>query len=77
MPKSGVSEAVVEMGVGTQDVTHRELVVVNIVHNGLAFGFVVGSTVDNDSLTTLVANYITILLQHVADKALNLDHTGT
>ena len=77
MPDGVVPEVVVEMAVGTQEMYGFQLVAGQIVDNCRSLGIIVGAAVDDDCFAGFVAHYIGVLLQHVADKSLDINHSGT
>jgi hypothetical protein len=69
-----VAQEVVEMAVGTEQVTGCELTVADVTDDGLALFGIVGSAVDDDALTGVVAHHVAVLGEHVAFKSLDIEH---
>ena len=75
-PDGVVAEAMIEVGVRTQQVAYCQPVVVDIVDNSLTLLFEVGAAVDDDSLVAIVAYHVAVLLQHVDLESLDCYHRG-
>ena len=74
--KGVVAKAVVQMAVGAQQVYGVQLVVAQIVYDGLAFFGVESTAVNDNGLQRFVADDVGVFLQHVAGKGLDVDHRG-
>lgn len=55
-----VAHAVVEMAVGTEQMTGRELLLADIADDGLAFFRIVSAAVDDDTVARLIADHIAV-----------------
>ena len=76
MPDEAVAEVVVEVSVGGYQPDRCQLLTLNIVGNGLLLLRIEGTAVDDDGLIRLVAHHVAVLLQHIADECLYLNHSG-
>ena len=72
-----VAKMMVEMAVGSQQVLGHQLVVANILNDGLPLFGIIRAAIYDDTLARLIVDNITVLLQHVADKSLDINHSGT
>ena len=69
-----VAHAVVEVTVGTEQMTRGELMRADITDDGLTFFRIIGSAVDDDTIVGLVADDIAVLGEHITCKALDGKH---
>ena len=69
-----VAHAVVEMAVGTEQVAGRELLITDIIDNGLTFFRIIGPAIDDDTLARLVADDIAVLSEHITGEAFDGEH---
>jgi hypothetical protein len=64
----------VEMAVGAEQMTGRQVVLLDIIDDGLTFFGIVSSTIDDDTLTSLVADHITVFSEHVNGETFDGKH---
>jgi hypothetical protein len=64
----------IQMSVGSQQVNGLELLLTDIVINSLQLFWIVGTTIDDDTLTTVITHHIAILLQRVYWDTLDVEH---
>ena len=64
------AEVMVEVPVGAEQVHGLQLVVLDIVDNGVALLVVVGTTIDDDTLFGLIAHHVGVLLQEIEHERL-------
>lgn len=69
-----VAHAMVEMTVGAEQMTGSEAFLFDIVDDGLTFFGIVSSTIDDDTLTSLVADHITVFSEHVNGETFDGKH---
>ena len=69
-----ITYVVVNMSMGDEQVLGLELLLFNILSDGLALSLILGTAVDDGGLLCLVAYNIAIFLNVVADKSLNVQH---
>ena len=69
-----VAKAVIQMAVGAEQVDRLQPFLVHIPDDGLTLCIVVGTTVNDDALTAVIAHHVGIFLQHVTAKSLDLQH---
>jgi hypothetical protein len=58
-----IAEAVVQMAVSAEQTYWLQVLIVQITHDGLALAIEKGTTVNNNALPGLIADYISILLK--------------
>ncbi len=65
-----VAKVMVDVTVGGDEVLGLQLIVVDVLFDGLALFLVVGTAVDDDGLAGVVAHHVGVLADHIADKTL-------
>ena len=71
-----IAEAVVQMAVSAEQTYWLQVLIVQISHDGLAFAIEKGTTVNNNALPGLIADYISILLKQIELKSLDVQHNS-
>ena len=69
-----VAHAVVEVAVGAEQMTRRQVVLLDIVDDGLAFFRIICPTIDDDTVARLVADHIAVLSEHITEEAFDGKH---
>ena len=71
---NAVAHAVIEMAVGAEQMTGRQVVLLDIIDDGLTFFRIVSATIDDDTLTRVVADHIAVFSEHVTRESLDGKH---
>ena len=69
-----VAHAMIEMAVGAEQMTGSEAFLFDVIDYSLAFFGIVSSTIDDDTLTRLVADHITVFSEHVNGETFDGKH---
>ena len=69
-----VAHAMVEVTMGTEQVDGREPLVTDIANDGLLLFWIEGTAVNDDALTTVVADDVAVLGEHIAGECLDGKH---
>ena len=70
----GIAKVMIKMPVGCQQVSRMQTVVPDIAVQCIEFLLIVGTTVNDDALTGVVADHVTVFLQRVAHQTFYGEH---
>ena len=69
-----VAKVMIEMCVCDQQMLRYQLIVTNVLHDGGALFGIKSAAVNDDTFARFIIDHVAILLQHIADKSLDVQH---
>ena len=70
----GIAKVMIQVAVGSQQVNRLQLLFTEILVDSLTLLWIKGTTVDDDTLLTVVTHHIAVLLQRIHFKTLYANH---
>ena len=74
LKEMGIAEVMVQMAVSCQQMDGFQLVFTKILVDSITLLVIIGTTVNDDTLATVVTHHIAVLLQWIHRKTINLNH---
>jgi hypothetical protein len=69
-----VAKYMVHVSVSSQQVLRNEFVLPNLIHDGSSLLGIIRSAINNHTLIGAITDHIAILLEHIANKFLRIQH---
>ena len=74
LKEMGIAEVMVQMAVSSQQMDGFQLVFTKILVDSITLLVIIGTTVNDDTLATVVTHHIAVLLQWIHRKTIYLNH---